>query len=193
MTLQLYRGDSTRLVTAKSHTPHLPDWRALAARHPPRYEDPASRVPCSILPMFPGEQLNSNQTASSPHLSNAGKGGGIRHFDSDNRSSAPGIPPLRAGQTPRARRPLFQVRGLRDPLPQAPRLGDSGTDRQALFAGLVSPAKISTGRGKTSVVLFSAPISTSVCKYRSWMATGWVWMTAAACARRSEAMNSPSA
>jgi hypothetical protein len=44
--------------------------------------------------------------------------------------------------------------------------------RFASANGLAIAERISIGRGNTIVVFFSVPISTSVCKYRSWIAMG---------------------
>ena len=52
---------------------------------------------------------------------------------------------------------------------------------------------ISIGKGKMIVEFFSAPISVSVCRYRSVIAAGSRSMIAAACASLSDAISSPSA
>ena len=53
--------------------------------------------------------------------------------------------------------------------------------------------KRSIGTGKIVVELCSEPISTSVWRNRSWIATGWRPIFSAACESFSEAWNSPSA
>ena len=52
---------------------------------------------------------------------------------------------------------------------------------------------ISIGSGKTMVVFFSVPSSTSVCRYRNCSAIGSFWITAAAMLSFSAALYSPSA